>query len=153
LLWNDPIGAVGLHLEARGYVPHFVAEPGACTDYLKWRLKMRNWDSQVYSPKGKMPRYPVLVYRGPWDAFPPVDEVAKLGRIVAFGLGDFTPHGLTAYMANDKTFIVEKYRLLRWEIFNVRWGFIAFQTPDPAPEPQPNPRRAAREAKEVTENE
>lgn len=153
LLWNDPIGAVGLHLEARGYAPHFVAEPGVCTDYLKWRLKMRNWASQVYSPKSKIPRYLVLVYRGPWDAFPPVDEAAKLGSIVAFGLGGFTPHGLTAYATDDRMFITEKYRLLRWEIFNARWAFIAFQTSAPAPEPEPKSKATARKAKEVKEDE
>ncbi len=148
LLWHDPIGAVGLRLEERGYEPHFVAESGVCKDYLKWRIKTRGWDSKVYGSRSKIPQYPVLAYRGPLGGMPDLDKAVKMAGALALGIGPLAPHEVAAFAANERVYVAEKYRLLRWEVFNVRWCFLAFREP-----PRPVAAAVEEELAEETEEE
>lgn len=139
------IGADGLALREFGYGPVAFADyQSKCTQYLRWRLKKRGIEADVYDvEQDDIPAFPLVVsfdvieHVPPDEQWPFIQRLAELGQVVVLNMiskpsaydaiGIHHPVDVPALLERVR----EEYLLMRHHIANHWVNLVAFRTNTP----------------------
>jgi hypothetical protein len=135
------IGVAGFRLLAMGYEVAFAGLKGKALDYVRWRIRQRGFDYQVYEEGKAIPRFPLVVaYHvvetltgGERTAF--IKKLAELGETVAFNAPAAGAVPVGSVLRDDELEGIPGVSLLRWEPYNVNWRAVLFTTTEPTGPP------------------